>query len=235
MELGRYDPESLVLTGSPKFDDLVRAAASWDRGALRTRLGVSEEEALVLVASRFRGIRRTHQAIGSAFAGLVRAVESLPGVTCLVKPHPAEPAEPYEASIREAGARSVRVLAPGTELMELLHAADALVTVESLSAVEALVLGRPVLILNMPTNLRAMVEQGVALGVKAGEDPTEALRSLLFDAETHRRLTAARGRYLSDVALGVDGGATGRILALLRETAARAGPAPESRPAGGAW
>jgi len=92
------------------------------------------------------------------------------------------------------------------------------VTVESLSAVEALVLGRPVLILNMPTNLRELVDQGVALGVAAGDDPTGALRQLLFDPATRQALETARQRYLSEVAQGVDGGATRRILELIAAT-----------------
>lgn len=217
--LGRYPPESLVVTGSPKFDELARSAATADRAALRSSLGASKQEPVVVVASRFRGIRQTHQSIGSAFPALVRALEALPGVLCLVKPHPAEPAAPYEAVLRELGARRVRVLSPASDLMELLLAADALVTVESLAAVEALVLDRPVLILNMPTNLREMVDQGVALGVRAGEDPASALRDLLFDAEIRGRLEAARRIYLSDAAHGVDGQATKRILALVHEVA----------------
>jgi CDP-glycerol glycerophosphotransferase (TagB/SpsB family) len=148
----------------------------------------------------------------------------------VVKPHPAEPAEAYRAGLR--GARRVRVAAPGDDLLELLHAADALVTVESLSAVEALVLGRPVLILQMPTNLRALVDDGVALGVPAGADPAEALGRLLFDHETRQALEAARRRYLSEVAAGVDGGATRRILALIAETAG-ASPAGGDRSARG--
>jgi UDP-N-acetylglucosamine 2-epimerase len=103
--------------------------------------------------------------------------------------------------------------------MELLHAADGLVTVESLSAVEALVLRRPVLVLSMPTHLRDLVEAGAALGVPAGEDPTRALREMLFDEAVRSRLEQARARYLRHVAEGVDGGATARIVALLRETA----------------
>jgi hypothetical protein len=219
LELGHYPPESVVLTGSPKFDDLLATAARWDREDIRRRLDVGEAERLVVVASRYRGIRDTHAAIGSAFPGLVRAVESLPGVKALVKPHPAEPEESYAADLRAAGAVRVRLLPPGTDLMPLLHAADALVTVESLSAVEALVLGRPVLVLSMPTHLRELVAAGAALGVPAGEDPSRALRDLLFDEATRRRLGAARHRYLGDVAQGVDGGATARIVALLRETA----------------
>jgi CDP-glycerol glycerophosphotransferase (TagB/SpsB family) len=218
-EHGRYRPETLVTTGSPKFDDLVRGARERDRNLLRRQLGVGEDERLLVVASRFQAIRRTHQAIGTAFPALVRAVESLPGVRAVVKPHPAERPEPYEAVVREEQGRRVAVLPAGADLVELLHAADVLVTVESLSAVEALVLGRPVLVLNMPTHLRELVEQGVALGLAAGEDPAPTLRSILFEGEVAARLERARARYLSDFAMGVDGRATARIAALLRATA----------------
>lgn len=218
-ELGHYPPQTLVTTGSPKFDDLVRGARARDRSALRQRLGVGEGERLVVVASRFLAIRRTHQAIGPAFPAFVRAVESLPGVHAVVKPHPAEPPGAYDAVLRREQSRRVTVLPPSADLVEMLHAADALVTVESLSAVEALVLGRPVLVLNMPTHLRELVDQGVALGVAAGADPAAALRSLLFDADAAARLQTARTRYLSDFAMGVDGRATERIAALLRATA----------------
>jgi len=219
IEKGRYSPDSVVLTGSPKLDELVRLARVWDRRALRDKHGVKEHEKLLVVASRYQGIRSTHQAIGTAFEALLGSIQALQHVICLVKPHPAEPATAYLRAIDEAGTDRVRALAPNASLPELLVAADALVTVESLSAVEALVLGLPVLILNMPTNLRDLVEQGVAVGVAVGEDPLPPLKAILFDTMTRAALEAARRRHLSDVAHGVDGKASGRILDLIRRTA----------------
>ncbi|PYQ51930.1 MAG: hypothetical protein DMF78_12295, partial [Acidobacteria bacterium] len=178
--MGHYPPEELVVTGSPKLDQLQEAARGWDAAALRASLGVGPGEPLVVVASRFRGIRRTHQSIGSALGGLAQAVDTL-GAVCLIKPHPAEGDDDYARALREVRARRTRVLPARADLLALLHAADVLVTVESLSAVEAIVLDKPVLVLNAPTNLREMVEEGVALGVPAGEDPTDALRRALFD------------------------------------------------------
>jgi glycosyltransferase involved in cell wall biosynthesis len=145
-------------------------------------------------------------------------VESLPGVRAIVKPHPAEPPTAYDTALAAERSTRVRVV-PGVDLVDLLYAADALVTVESLSAVEALVLGRPVVVLNMPTHLRELVDQGVALGVPAAEDPAAALQAVLFEPSAATRLAAARERYLSDFAMGADGRATERIAALLRETA----------------
>lgn len=225
VHLGHPRPESLVLTGSPRFDELTERARSSDREALRREMGASPGQPLVAVASRFRAIRDTHSAIGTAFPSLVAAVRAL-GVRCVVKPHPAESHGEYLAAIGLSDP-AITVLSPSADLLDLLIAADALVTVESLSAVEALVVGRPVVILNMPTHLGALVDAGVALGVEAGADPTDALRRALTEAETRNALQHARALYLDELALGVDGQATRRIVDLLRRTAATAAaPAP---------
>jgi glycosyltransferase involved in cell wall biosynthesis len=219
--LGGYAPESLVLTGSPRFDDLLTAAGAWDRDETRRRLGIAPQERLVVVASRFRAIRETHASIGSAFPALVRAVEALPDTRAVVKPHPAEGSEGYAAELHRAGARRFSLVDPREDLMRLLHAADALVTVESLSAVEALVLGRPVIVLNMPTHLADLVAAGAALGVAEGADPAGALAGALAPGAVREALDRARDRYLGELAMGVDGGATARIVALIRDTANR--------------
>jgi glycosyltransferase involved in cell wall biosynthesis len=174
---------------------------------------------LLLVASRYHPIRETHHAIGQALPALARAVDGMEGVHCLIKPHPAEPSEPYEGALRATAARRTRVLPASADLLELLNAADVLVTVESLSAVEALVLGRPVVVLETPNHLRDLVEKGVALGVAKGADPGATLWTVLCDAETREQLEQARQRYLSELAMGVDGRAVERILELVRTLA----------------
>ncbi|MBN2370703.1 MAG: CDP-glycerol glycerophosphotransferase family protein [Vicinamibacteria bacterium] len=221
VERGGYDPETVVVTGSPKFDALLDAARVWNRDETRAQFGVGLKERLILVASRFREIRDTHRAIGSEFSALARAVESMRGVKCVVKPHPAESAAPYEGCLRAINARKTRMAAPSADLVRLIHAADALVTVESLTAMEALVLQRPILILNMPSHLKDLIDRGVAMGVSAGADPATALRNLLFDDDARERLAAARRLYLDDFARGIDGGATRRIVELIAATARR--------------
>ena len=155
---------------APSSTSCWRPRARWDRRRARRRLGVARgrapggggqplprhprhapvdrqraSRAAARAARRCRRPRRGQAASGRGRRGLRSA-----------------------SALRATGATRARSSPPAPTSLELLHAADALVTVESLSAVEALVLGRPVVVLNMPTNLREMVEAGVALGVAAG-------------------------------------------------------------------
>ena len=124
-----------------------------------------------------------------------------------------------DAYARGPAARRARRVArrwsPAADLLDLLHAADALVTVESLSAVEALVLGRPVVVLNMPTHLRDAGGRGRRPGRARGRGSRgRALRALLDDADRARAPRPRRARATCrELAMGVDGGATARIVA----------------------
>ena len=112
---------------------------------------------MLVVASRF-------VAIGSEFAELVRAAEAIEDLWLLVKPHQAERPDTYERIGRREGASRLRVLPPKENLLELLFASNGLITVDSFASSEALVLGLPVLLVNLPSNLSALVDRGVAVG-----------------------------------------------------------------------
>ncbi len=104
-------------------------------------------------------------------------------------------------------------------MLELLVASDGLITVDSLASSEALVLGRRVLIVNLPNNLGALVERGVALGVWQGESIEQRLRELILDPATASKLEKRREEYIKEFAFGADGRSTERIVQAIRETA----------------
>jgi hypothetical protein len=217
-ERGHYAPAELAVVGSPRLDALAGDGHAGEALSTRVRLKVGPSDKLVVVASRFQAEREERPALGPVFAELVRSVSGLANVVCFVKPHPDESASPYQAIARQAGSSRVRVLSPRCDLTELLRAADALVTVECGSVYDALVLGNPVVIVNAPTRLAALVEQGVALGVNAGDDPLPALTAALTDRPTQERLAAERLRYVTDLAMGVDGHSLERLQELGRST-----------------
>ena len=215
-----YPKGRVVATGSPRYDALSAETLKVDRDALRKNLGVGAADKLMVLASRYTGIRETHKASGPAFAGLLAAVAAITGACLIVKPHPAEPGDAYDLDIAAAnlGPR-VRVL-KDRSLSDILPAADVLITVESLSATEALVASVPVVVLRHPSNLRDVVASGAALGVPDGEDPRARIEGLLIDPVVREQWQRSRDAFLQDVAHGVDGKALDRLIALLSKMAA---------------
>ncbi len=217
VERGSYPGERIAVTGSPKFDALVQGASAYDPKATRGSLGVPEGERMLVLATRWT-------AVFPVFEELVRAIESLPGVFLFVKPHQAEPSSPYEEVVRRLAAARTRILPAEKNLLELLFASDGLITVDSFASSEALVLGRPVLVLNLPGNLGPLVDRGVALGVRRGESIRKALEALLFDPGTARSLEAKRKEYIQKFAFGADGRSTERIVDTILNEAVHRSP-----------
>lgn len=215
----RYPKGRVAATGSPRYDALAAELRGVDRAARRKSVGLPPTGPVLVLASRYRGIRDTHKASGPAFPSLLDAVRDMEGATLIVKPHPAEPKDAYDADIAAArlGDR-VRVIADRS-LTDILPAADLLLTVESLSATEALVADVPVVVLRHPSNLRDVVASGAALGVPDGGDPSAVIASLLHDGPTRNQWREARARFLDDVAHGVDGRALERLMTLVSTTA----------------
>jgi hypothetical protein len=211
-ERGHYPPERIVITGSPKFDALVRSAEDHDPVRTRERYDVENDAAMLVVATRY-------SAIEPVFEELTRAVDAIPGLWLLVKPHQAEPSEPYREVVTKTGATRVKIVSAGDNLMELLVASNGLITVDSLASSEALVLGRPVLVVNLPSNLGPLVERGVALGARRGESIEDRLKALLHDESVASELEQRRKEYIREFAFGADGGSTERIVDALRQTA----------------
>ena len=215
----RYPKGRVVATGSPRYDALAAEVRSVDPVERRKALGVAPTEKLIVLASRYQGIRDTHKASGPAFAGLLAAVKAMRGTVLIVKPHPAEPASAYDADMAHAALGDRVRVESNRSLSDLLPATDLLITVESLSATEALVAGVPVVVLRHPSNLRDLVGSGAALGVRDGDDPRPVIESLLGDEEVKTRWRAARDSFLRDVAHGVDGKALDRLLNLVSQAA----------------
>jgi hypothetical protein len=214
VERGHYPPERIVITGSPKFDALLEAGHHFGREKTRTRLGLSLEATMLVVASRFT-------AIGPAFPELVRAAGAIDNLWLLIKPHQAEGPDVYQRVGASEGATRVRIVPPEENLLELLFASDGLITVDSFASSEALVLDRPVMVINLPSNLSALVERGAAFGVLSGEPIEPALRRFLGDRDLGRELERQRKKYLEEFAYGADGASTARIVSAIRETAGR--------------
>ncbi len=132
-EAGHFPAASLAVTGNVRLDQLVAHCDELRpmRDALRREFTLTPDQPLVVLAAKFSEIK-------DVLPELAEAVRQLPGMRLVIKPHPAETPDVYGAAVGRIA--NISVAGMDTDLGRLLTAADALVTMNSTVAIDALAL-----------------------------------------------------------------------------------------------
>jgi hypothetical protein len=201
---GRFPPDSLAVTGSPKLDAFAEAGRLMDdtgREALRTAVGARPGQHLVVVATKYAQM-------AGAFAALIETVREMPDVRLVIKCHPAESPAPYERAA--AGAANVTIAPSSADLTRLVAAASLLVTVNSTAAIEAMAVDVPALVVALPNNLSPFVDAGALAGAATPAEIGPMLRALLYDQRFRARLGEGRRAFMARYRITADGRAAVR-------------------------
>jgi hypothetical protein len=230
---GAFPRSALAVTGSPGLDRLAARLAGFsgaDRAAARATLGLADaDRAAVVVAKRAQ--------LGRWLPRLVKVVDRLDAASSalaggrtwlVVKPHPAETAAAYGDEI--VGWATVRLAPANLDLPQLLAACDAVVTVNSTVAIDAMALGIPAVSVGMPNNLAPFVAAGGIAGVFDPSELDATLRQVLWDAAARAALVA-RGRAAAETGgMRTDGQAATRAAAALEALARPPAERPRRQP-----
>ncbi len=203
-DAGRFPPDSLAVTGSPRLDDLIARIAAQqpsDIAATREAAGAGESQALVLFAAK-------HREAAPYLDRLMAAVRRMPDVLMAIKPHPAETSDVYGPTVAEVP--NVRVLAASASLPALLAAARAVITVNSTVAIDALSVRVPALVIGLPNNLTPFVDAGIMAGASTEQEIHSMLSRLLYDEQFRDSLDRASRDFLRRHRPDQDGGAAAR-------------------------
>ncbi|MEO6212995.1 MAG: hypothetical protein ABIP65_05145 [Vicinamibacterales bacterium] len=207
---GRFPPERLRVTGSSRLDAMMQVVSSFTPESLdRTRrdAGVKPGDALLLITTKEREARH-------ALPAFLDAASAIPGVTVVIKPHPAETPDAYGRIV--AGRENVHVAAATAPLGALLAASRAVVTVNSTVALDAAVAGVPAFVIGQPNNLSPFVEAGVFAGAD-GPQIEPMLRRILYDQGFRQQLSDARSTFLRQHAIASTGTAAARSASAVSE------------------
>jgi glycosyltransferase involved in cell wall biosynthesis len=221
-QVGYAFPDRLVTTGQSRFDPLFSPSRHFNRDRFCRAFGVDGRKRIVVVGTQTFHIAGNREQFARAVLGALR---TCPDITVLIKPHVIERPGFYRGLIRELGIDAT-VLPASTSMQEALFACDLLITFYSTIAVEAMVLGRPVVTVNLtgaPDPL-PFAREGAAIGVYHEEDIADAIRRALDDPETRQRMAEAVRRFLPKEIGAEDGRATQRILSLAGDLARDAIP-----------
>jgi hypothetical protein len=209
VEKGVYEPEQVVICGFPRIDALLGELPP--AAETRARLGLSQSDPVVLYTSN--GFAE------DLIPDILDGIGAMPvpsRVHWLVKLHPREKTRPqWEAGARRRGLDKVRVLEGEFDFYALLAACDLHVSFASTTLIEAAVLGKPNLGLDVThiSDPAGFAQAGAFLPVRPAELGSVA-QQILASAEQRERLLAEQRAFAQAWCLH-DGQAVTRIVALL--------------------
>jgi len=211
---GSYPPSSVVIAGQPKYDVLAFSDKIYKKENIYGRLKIDPNKKLIFFASQ----PDSPQAKELLFRSVFEAIKKIPNVQMIIKLHPNE----YDKSLHEKIAKEVGidvVITKDINLFELLYACDLMMTSSSTVAIEAMILNKPVVTVNLTGMPDAMpfAKSGAAIGVYRAEDIYSVIVKALNDEQTRKSLESNRRKFVYDTAFKIDGQASRRIINLIKE------------------
>lgn len=213
-----FPTDRVVITGQPRYDILVKAGEIFDRKRFCATWGIDSTKPIVLIGSQpFRHVAGDREDYRKSFyRSVFQALSDEPWIQIVIKTHPVEEEEWHEELTKEMGVKAV-VLRRDSDTNEALYACDVLITSYSTVAVEAMILGKPVITINLTGNpdLVPYAQKGAAIGVYKAEDIAPAVKDALENPEVRKGLEKGRQRYLENQLYKTDGQATRRVVNLV--------------------
>jgi CDP-glycerol glycerophosphotransferase (TagB/SpsB family) len=212
MKKDTKDSEEIMVTGQPRYDILYQADKIYDKNKICKQLKLDQNKKLILWTTQTHGfpIDENEKNISAVF----NAVKSLKNVQLVIKLHPAED---QKASLyKKDKSFEPVIIGRKADTLALIFTCDLLIARHSTTAMEAVALAKPVIVLNLSgePDVVDYVEQGVALGVYKEEDLKPAIEKLLKDDS---ELAKNRRGYIEKYLYRIDGKATERVVNLIMQ------------------
>lgn len=212
-EMG-LEAKNLVVTGSPKFDRLVKGQSTKDE--ICHRLGINPKERVILftpqpnMGDSFPSERIRKGLITTIY----HSITGLEDTALIVKPHPDEDVAFHHHM--KSRFNSVVVTERDFDTQELILACDVLITFHSTTTLEAMIADKPVILVKIPErpDPAQYFEKGATLVVGSEGSLVQALKSIFSDQDVSHKLKTARTNFIHKQKY-MDGKASDRIAGLI--------------------
>ncbi|MFC2004691.1 UDP-N-acetylglucosamine 2-epimerase [Chloroflexota bacterium] len=207
------EPERVVATGIAHFDGLFNRDKGKDRQILLNH-GIDPDKQFIIFATDVLPMNEAE----SMLAGVIDAIQKIKDIHLVVKVHPREEVGPFQTIVERYHIPSLQVV-KDIDLYALLCNCQLVITKGSTVALEAMMIGKPVIILDLGGVSVAVpyLNEGAAIGIYREQDIEEAILKILYDEESRRRLKADRDKFVRNWAHEPDGRASERIVMLMKE------------------
>ena len=206
------DKNRLAVTGRPTYDALVRAEEHFDKDNICNKLGLNPEKKIAVFTTQ---PLPPWESEATVYA-ICKAVKEFSGLQFVVKVHPSElDLSMYQRVTKDIGVDAL--ITRDVNIYEVLYFSDVVITGFSATALDAMMLDKPVITVNF-TGLEdplPFAESGAAIGVYEDKGLVSAIRKGLYDEDTRKKLRKAREKFVLEHSYKKDGKATERVIELI--------------------
>lgn len=207
------EPGRVLATGIAHFDRMFNRDRESDKQIL-SACGINPRDGIVVFTTDNISLRETEEML----AGVIDAVLKMKDIQLVIKVHPRESAEPYFTIADRYHNPKIRVV-KDIDLYALLGSCELLITKFSMTALEAMIIDKPVVTINLsgkPIPAVPYAEEGASIGVNRRQDIEPAIQKALYNEETRTKLKVGRDRFVRNWAGEPDGKASQRIVTLMK-------------------
>lgn len=204
----------VVVTGRPAYDAFIQAEQNYDKVEICKRLGLDPTKRILVYCTENLPQRETRDTVLTICNGIRRFSD----LQVIIKVHPAE----LSVSIYEEVAKMVGIKALVTrdaKISEILFICDVMITGFSTTALDAMILDKPVITMNftgLPDPI-PFAESGAAVGVYERGEIERAIEEGLYDETVKAKLRENRDQFVYEQAFRKDGKATDRVVSLIEQ------------------
>ncbi|MCK4528888.1 CDP-glycerol glycerophosphotransferase family protein [candidate division WOR-3 bacterium] len=211
-----YPLNSVVVTGQPRYDILYHADKIYSKEEFLRKYNISPNHKIILWATQCHGLSDSENI--KNFKAVFETMQNIKNTTLIIKQHPVEGKRYTKMIKRHMDNYKINTLLTPQKLdtYKLLYVCDLMITRHSTTAMEAVILNKPVIILNLSGEPDPVeyVKESVAIGVyKEGELKPAIERLLKDDSELVRN----RKKYIRKYLYKIDGNATERVAKVVAE------------------
>jgi glycosyltransferase involved in cell wall biosynthesis len=220
-KLLNYPSERVIAVGNPQYDyipPLLTHSSPYFRHNVCRELGLDPSRRIVLVATGALQTKYGYPDYDRLLLGAVFSAKlSRPELQLILKLHPKEDGLLQRTMARERGVSDFVIVKD--ERARPLWISDLAVTIHSAFAMEAIAMGKPLMVVNLTgsQDIYPYVTAGAAIGVYRQEDLLPAIDDILDNQQTRDRLAQGRQQFIQDHLNSMDGHSAERIIELVEQ------------------
>ncbi len=218
------DIKKIIMTGSLNSDkifDWLRHSKDDNCKVFLEEIGLNKRQRVVSLFTTGISMLKlssftTDDMTENLIRDVLRAVKSIGGLNLIIKLHPNEDLKNFERVVKNEDKTCITMLAK-TDLYRLIQISDLVVTIDSTVALEALMIGKPLVAINLSKRpyLAPYIERNVALGAFSKDQIENTIELALYNEDVKRKMQMARESFLDYVIYKFDGNAKNRITNLI--------------------